>query len=45
MEVTRQRRRRGIVLTATGLKRLQAAIQTAQLQENDGRRFIDTPHQ
>ncbi len=39
MEATRQRRRRGIVLTATGLKRLQAAIQTAQLQENDGRRF------
>ncbi len=39
MEATRQRRRRGIVLTTTGLKRLQAAIQAAQLQENDGRRF------
>ncbi len=38
MEATKKRRR-GIVLTATGLKRLQAAIQTAQLQENDGRRF------
>jgi transcriptional regulator with XRE-family HTH domain len=39
MEAAKQRRRRGIVLTATGLKRLQKAIQSAQLQENDGRRF------
>ncbi|MEO0684962.1 MAG: AAA-like domain-containing protein [Cyanobacteria bacterium J06649_11] len=39
MEAAKQRRRRGIVLTATGLRRLQAAIQSAQLQENDGRRF------
>ncbi|MGB3639576.1 MAG: hypothetical protein WBA39_18670 [Rivularia sp. (in: cyanobacteria)] len=39
MEAGRQRRRRGIALTASGLKRLQTAIQQAQLQENDGRRF------
>ncbi|AFY55813.1 hypothetical protein Riv7116_3353 [Rivularia sp. PCC 7116] len=39
MEAAKQRRRRGIVLTATGLKRLQTAIQSAQLQENDGSRF------
>lgn len=39
MEAARQRRRRGIVLTAMGLNRLQTAIQSAQLQENDGRRF------
>lgn len=39
MEASKQKRRRGIVLTAMGLKRLQAAIQTLQLQENDGRRF------
>ncbi|MDY6900281.1 MAG: AAA-like domain-containing protein [Cyanobacteriota bacterium] len=39
MEAARQRRRRGIVLTAMGLKRLQTAIQSAQLQENEGRRF------
>ncbi|WP_414622527.1 AAA-like domain-containing protein [Calothrix sp. CCY 0018] len=39
MEAAKQRRRRGIVLTATGLKRLQTAIQSAQLQENDGIRF------
>lgn len=39
MEAAKQRRRRGIVLTATGLKRLQTAIQSAQSQENDGRRF------
>ena len=39
MDASKQRRRRGIVLTATGLKRLQTAIQSAQLQENDGRRF------
>ncbi|MEM6753130.1 MAG: AAA-like domain-containing protein [Cyanobacteria bacterium P01_C01_bin.38] len=39
MEAAKQRRKRGIILTATGLKRLQTAIQSAQLQENDGRRF------
>jgi transcriptional regulator with XRE-family HTH domain len=39
MEAGKQRRRRGIVLTPTGLKRLQTAIQSAQLEENDARRF------
>ncbi len=39
MEAAKQRRRRGIVLTARGLKRLQTAIQSAQLEENNGRRF------
>ncbi|MBV6626530.1 MAG: AAA-like domain-containing protein [Rivularia sp. (in: Bacteria)] len=39
MEAAKQRRKRGVVLTATGLKRLQTAIQSAQQQENDGRRF------
>lgn len=39
MDAAKQRRRRGIVLTAMGLNRLQSAIQLAQLQENDGRRF------
>ncbi|MBF2014970.1 MAG: AAA-like domain-containing protein [Rivularia sp. T60_A2020_040] len=39
MEGSKQKRKRGITLTATGLKRLQSAIQTAQLQENDGVRF------
>ena len=39
MDAVKQRRRRGIVLTAMGLNRLQSAIQSAQLQENDGRRF------
>lgn len=39
MEAAKQRRRRGIVLTAMGLNRLQTAIQSTQLQENDGRRF------
>ena len=39
MDAVKQRRRRGIVLTAMGLNRLQSAIQSVQLQENDGRRF------
>jgi len=39
MEASKQRRRRGIILTAKGLNRLQTAIQSTQLQENDGRRF------
>jgi len=39
MEDSKQKRKRGITLTATGLKRLQTAIQSAQLQENDGIRF------
>ncbi len=39
MEAGKQKRRRGIILTASGLKRLQTAIKSAQIQENDGVRF------
>jgi transcriptional regulator with XRE-family HTH domain len=38
-EQTKVRRRRGVVLTSTGLQRLQAAILAVEISENQGNRF------
>ncbi len=39
MENQKTKRIRGVILTAVGLKRLQAAIELAEIQENNGERF------
>jgi WD40 repeat protein len=39
MSQQQRKRRRGVVLTPEGLKRLQAAIQEAEMWENDGERY------
>lgn len=39
MENQKTKRIRGVILTAIGLKRLQAAIELAEVQENNGERF------
>ncbi len=39
MENQKTKRLRGVILTAIGLKRLQAAIELAEIQENNGERF------
>ncbi|MCX7592657.1 MAG: AAA-like domain-containing protein [Fischerella sp.] len=37
--IRKSKRIRGVILTATGLKRLQAAIESAEIQEKNGERF------
>ncbi|WP_026732236.1 AAA-like domain-containing protein [Fischerella sp. PCC 9605] len=39
MEHQKSKRIRGVILTAAGLKRLQAAIESAEIQEKNGERF------
>ncbi|MEL7034993.1 MAG: NB-ARC domain-containing protein [Cyanobacteria bacterium J06592_8] len=39
MSQQKSKRRRGVILTAVGLKRLNAAIQDSELWENDGERY------
>ncbi|WP_337884269.1 hypothetical protein [Fischerella thermalis] len=39
MENQKTKRIRGVILTVIGLKRLQAAIELAEVQENNGERF------
>ena len=39
MAAPRSKRKRGVVLTLEGLTRLQAAIQTAEFEDNDGKRY------
>ncbi|WP_413163626.1 NB-ARC domain-containing protein [Capilliphycus salinus ALCB114379] len=39
MSQQKSRRRRGVILTAVGLKRLNTAIQEAEVWENDGERY------
>ncbi|WGV25907.1 hypothetical protein [Halotia branconii] len=36
LEQTKTRRKRGVILTPTGLKRLQTAIQTVEVVEKQG---------
>ncbi|BCX07810.1 MAG: hypothetical protein KatS3mg066_1669 [Fischerella sp.] len=39
MENKKTKRIRGVILTTIGLKRLQAAIELAEVKENNGERF------